>query len=179
MRCARFTTAGNFAYHTHCFFAVVVFGNVSRRPKHTHDVDFAKRFVDDEISILDGVLKFLYEYFQRTTFIATVTSFCDADGDGICDVIRARHAHSVDVDAELDGDQPKEGVYPSGTALDRVVEALLGEAAFDAPPLSELDDDAVESALGQGGVNVRKLILQIYHFDSRSFWCYPPSSIAK
>ncbi len=36
-------------------------------------------------------------------------------------------------DAEIDGDQPKEGVYPSGTALDRVVEALLGEAAGFAP----------------------------------------------
>ena len=30
--------------------------------------------------------------------------------------------------AEIDGEQTKEGVYPSGTALDRVVEALLGEA---------------------------------------------------
>ena len=40
-------------------------------------------------------------------------------------------------DAELDGDQPKEGVYPSGTALDRVVEALLGEAAGFAPLVGE------------------------------------------
>ena len=40
-------------------------------------------------------------------------------------------------DAEIDGDQPKEGVYPSGTALDRVVEALLGEAAGFAPLVGE------------------------------------------
>ena len=32
-------------------------------------------------------------------------------------------------DAEIDGSSTEEGVYPSGTALDRVVEALLGEAA--------------------------------------------------
>ena len=38
----------------------------------------------------------------------------------------------------------------------------------------DLVDLRQPSATG-GGEDVRKLILQIHHFDSRSFWCYPPS----